>query len=401
MRAAFLCILLCGCATAPASYDSGVAAAANKEVRGTVIFRIFTSAEPHSRRIARCYLQHGFGAPAALEARSAFRFDSFTDAYYGPDLIAALGEVCGEVIVGVQESITTSILEMTERTERFLRDAVCNAPVRPGQKGCAYIGHSKGGAVAYNVARRCMQQTSSMGPEACGRLAEVFSSAGVVQGALLTFTALGAYAERKKKTQSDFVRLLGGAADTAVHVYEDYVPGKTNPVWMDLSPAAPMENGQRLFDVNSVPLRRTGWFSGDYASLASDFDFESASEIGGCEESLSLFAAGCRRFGRNAAVLHGADLKDVFLKGVAAMSEIEGLAGFMREHRELFTWENQQKSDGLADYLLAHRACVKGLEVPEPMRAVRRCETITEMNHWASSGRGPAARRVMIEELSR
>lgn len=85
-----------------------------------------------------------------------------------------------------------------------------------------------------------MQQTSEMGAQACSNLGEVFSAAGVVQGALLAFTALGAYAEKDKEVQSDLTRLLGGAIHAALNLYQDYIPGKTNPVWMDLSPAAPL-----------------------------------------------------------------------------------------------------------------------------------------------------------------
>ena len=73
------------------------------------------------------------------------------------------------------------------------------------------------------------------------------ANAGVVQGALLAFTALGAYAEKDKEVQSDLTRLLGGAIHAALNLYQDYIPGKTNPVWMDLSPAAPLENGEGEF----------------------------------------------------------------------------------------------------------------------------------------------------------
>lgn len=395
---------LAGCvSTAPASYDSGIAASVNARVQGTMIFRIFRSQTPQTRRIARCYVQHGFGAPNELAVRSALRYDSFVKAYYGPEFVEALlGSSCTEVIVAVQESIDTTILEMTRRTERFLRDSVCNGPVLPGQIGCAYIGHSKGGAVAYNVARRCMQRTSEMGEEACGRLGEVFSAAGVVQGALLTFTALGAYAEEKKGMQSDFTRVLGGAIHAALNVYQEYVPGKTNPVWMDLSPAAPLENGTPIYSANEVVLRRAGWFRGDFASLASDFDFETQKRpISGCGEGWSLFEFGCRRFGSAAYVIHEKELSTTFERGLREMESRAETSAFMKSHADVFTWANQQKSDGLADFELANRACKKGLEVQGAQRSVQTCAVITDLNHWASAGGGRKAREVILEELSR
>lgn len=399
-----LSMCLPGCVSvAPASYDSGVLAAANKEVRGTIIFRIFRTEAPETKRIGRCYVQHGFGAPNELVVRSAFRYDSFVNAYYGPEFVQALLESsCGEVIVAVQESIDTSILEMTQRTERFLRDSVCNNPALPGQIGCAYIGHSKGGAVAYNVARRCMQRTSEMGEEPCGRLGEVFSAAGVVQGALLTFTALGAYAEQRRGMQSDFTKVLGGAIHAALNVYQEYVPGKTNPVWMDLSPAAPLENGMPIYSANEVVLRRAGWFRGDFASLSSDFDFETEKRpISGCGEGWSLFEFGCRRFGSYSYVIHEKELSATFERGVSEMQSRPETSAFMKMHADVFTWANQQKSDGLADFLLANSSCKKGLLVQGAERSVQRCAVITDLNHWASAGGGQEARKVILEELSR
>ena len=401
---AILVLTFLGCVSAsPASYDSGVPAVVNADIQGTVIFRIFHSSAPAERRIQRCYVQHGFGAPNDLVQRTSFRYDHFVGAYYGPEFVQALlDSVCGQVIVGLQESIETSILEMTRRTERFLRDAVCNVEPVPGKIGCAYIGHSKGGAVAYNVARRCMQQTSEMGAQACSNLGEVFSAAGVVQGALLAFTALGAYAEKDKEVQSDLTRLLGGAIHAALNLYQDYIPGKTNPVWMDLSPAAPLENGTPIYTANQAVLRRGGWFRGDFASLASDFDFETSQlPIRGCGEGYSFFEMGCRRFGSAAHVMHARDLTQTFNRGVQEMTARPDISDFMKRYAAVFTWENQQKSDGLADLVLAEASCKKGLEVQGQERSVQRCAVITDMNHWASAGGGPEARAVILEELSR
>lgn len=397
-------LLIAGCATAaPSSYESGVPAAVNAGVQGTVIFRIFHARSPHTKRIQKCYVQHGFGAPGDLVQRSSLRYDNFVDAYYGPEFVnALLDSACGQVIVGLQESIQTSILEMTRRTERFLRDGVCNVEPLPGRIGCAYIGHSKGGAVAYNVARRCMERTSEMGQQACENLGEVFSAAGVVQGALLTFTALGAYAEKNKNVQSNLTRLLGGAIHAALDLYQDYVPGKTNPVWMDLSPAAPLENGTPIYTANQTVLRKGGWFRGEFASLASDFDFETSQlPIRGCGEGYSLFEMGCRRFGSAAHVIHEKELKSTFQRGVEEMSQRADAAVFMKRFAAEFTWEKQQKSDGLADFSLADSSCRKGLEVQGPERSVQRCAVITDLNHWASAGGGPEARAVILEELSR
>ncbi len=256
--------------------------------------------------------------------------------------------------------------------------------------------------MAYNVARRCMQQTSEMGQKACSNLGEVFSAAGVVQGALLTFTALGAYAEKRRDVQSDFTRILGGAIHAGLNLYQDYVPGKTNPVWMDLSPAAPLENGTPIYAANMTVLRRSGWFRGDFASLASDFDFETSTlPIQGCGEGYSFFEMGCRRFGSAAHVIHAKDLMDTFNRGVQEMAARPEVSEFMKRYAAVFTWQNQQKSDGLADFTLADASCKKGLEVQGPERSVQRCAAITDLNHWASAGGGPEARAVILEELSR
>ncbi len=391
--------VLCGCGSIPLVYESNQGAAAQSEVSGRVIYRIHKAAKPG--KIERCYLQHGFGVSEALVRPRAFSYDSFVDAYYGPELIPALLDgVCSEVVVGVQESIVTSILEMTRRTERFLRDVVCRSDAPPGRFSCAYIGHSKGGAVAYNVARRCMQQTSEMGSAACGRLGKVFSASGVVQGALLTFTALGAYKEKDTEAQGKLSAVLGTTADAVVNIYEDYVPGKTNPVWMDLSPAAPLEDGMPIFLANQAVLQKTGWFRGDFASLASDFEFAGASEgVNGCGEGSGLYFRGCRAFGESAFILHAEALKKTFEAGVQAMKEIPSVRAFMERYSALFTWERQQQSDGLADFHLAHDSCVRGLSVPLPLRAVTRCAVIRNLNHWASAGGGPEARAVILEEL--
>ena len=78
-----------------------------------------------------------------------------------------------------------------------------------------------------------------------------------------------------------------------------------------------------------------------------------------------------------------------------------GRSDFMKKHGQAFTWENQQKGDGLADFVLANSACQKGIEVQGTLRAVQRCSVITDLNHWASSGGGQEARKVILEELSR
>ncbi|MCE9596635.1 MAG: hypothetical protein K8S54_01575 [Spirochaetia bacterium] len=397
----FLILILAACATPPEIYQSGVPASVAPEVvKGDIVFRIFPGEHPENKRIHTCYLQHGYGVPSILAQASAAKYDRFVRAYYGDQLIPALlASACGQVILAVQESNETNILEMTIRTERFLRDTVCSAD-HPGQVACAYIGHSKGGAVAYNVARRCMQRTSEMGEKSCGRLGEIFSAAGVVQGAMLTFTALGAYVEQKSDAQSFLSAVLGFGMNLVWDVYQEYIPGKTNPIWVDLSPFAPMENGSPLYLVNSVPLQKSGWLKADFAAAASDFEYkgDGKDDLSGCGDESSIYSTGCKKFGAASEVLHRNELKPAFEKGRAAIVNDIRFAQ-LRGILEAMTWEKQQRSDGLADFELAMNSCRAGLLVTiRP--AVKRCATIHNLNHWAAAGGGPEIRNVMIEELS-
>lgn len=397
----FVVLPLIACAMPPEVYRSGIpAAVAPETVQGEVVYRIFRSPNPEKKRIHTCYLQHGYGIPSSLAQRSAQKYDRFVTSYYGNDFIPQLlARPCGEVIVAIQESNETTILEMTVRTERFLRDTVCNTD-RPGQIACAYIGHSKGGAVAYNVARRCMQQTSEMGQTACSRLGEVFSAAGVVQGAMLTFTALGAYIENRRDAQSFLSKVLGFGLNLVFDVYKEYIPGKSNPIWLDLSPLAPMENGESLYSVNNVPLQKTGWLRADFAAAASDYEYkgDGTDSVGGCGEEGSLYTTGCKRFATASEILHRNELRPAFEKGRASLQSdirFQKSSGILAS----MTWEKQQRSDGLADFELAMRSCQAGLSILYAP-AVKRCATIRNLNHWAAAGGGPEMRQVIIEELS-
>ncbi len=387
-------------------FDSGVpAVVAHESVRGEVFFKVYRApfAERGPRPVDVCVLQHGFGVGQTLLDFRRLTFEAFVSTYFGAGVIRRLlSETCGRVVVTAQESNRTSILEMTQRTEVFLREIAC--PAGPRLLRCAFVGHSKGGAVAFSMARRCMQQRSLLGKEGCARMREFYSATGVIQGALGAFVAYGAALTRNSEHQKLFVALLGWGMNLVWDVFEEYVPGRTNPIWLDLSPLAPMEDGVPLIVANDIVLERRGWLVGDFAASAVDFRFrdDGSSQLLGCgsvEESSRLNEQSCLAFGRAVGRLHSAELRPSFEAGVRATREKKSAP--KQEWSRRFTWEAYQESDGLADLTLAISACRKGLAVPEARRAVRACTVLPALNHLATAGGGPAALSEIIRQLQK
>ena len=387
-------------------FESRVAAQVDPNaVRGEVYFKVFRVpvADRGARRLDVCVLQHGFGIGQSLLDFKRLTYDGFVSTYYGGGSIQKLlSAVCERVVVPMQETNRTSILEMTERTEVFLREIAC--PPRRGKAlRCAYIGHSKGGAVAFNIARRCMQKRSLLGAEGCARLSKIYSATGVVQGALAALVAYGAALTRNGEHQKLFKVVLGWGMDLVWDVYEPYVPGRTNPIWLDLSPLAPMEDGTPLYRANDLALTKSGWLKGDFSASAVDFRFKDdgtsiLSGCGGSQDSSVLNAQSCRAFGLAVGRLHSSALQpsfDAALDALRKKPEAKA-AGVIPS----LTWKRYQESDGLADLTLSLSACRKGLAVVGAARAVRSCTVFSDLNHLATAGGGPRAMADLIRQLA-
>ncbi|MCB1159469.1 MAG: hypothetical protein KDK45_18345 [Leptospiraceae bacterium] len=393
------------------SYNSFIPARIDEtKITENVYYKIYRKDKLENKLIPSvrtCYLQHGYGMEVAMIKFKNITFDYFVHTYYGLGSIdKLLDTACGEVIVAFQESNKTTILEMTERTEKFIRDVVCT-PLRPGMpetfsKRCAYIGHSKGGAVAFNLARRCMQKTSLMGENTCEALSEIYSATGVVQGALATFVVRGAYVSKDKETQEQFVKSLGFGLNMVMPLYEDYEPGKTNPTWMDLSPAAPMENNVPLYVVNNIPLKKEGWLKADFAASGVRYKFSGGKRdrLLSCGEkrSFEYNYTACRLFGKNVKYLHYDKLQPAFEEGLNAAKKDPNFSYKRDPYLSEMNWERYQVGDGLADYYLSLNACWKGLDVSEK-RAVKSCKTFYTLNHLSTAGASDEALLDIIFQL--
>lgn len=388
-------------------FDSKVPARVEpNSVSGEVFFKVFrTPAGQRGKRpLDVCVLQHGFGVGQTLLTFKSLTYDAFVSTYYGGGTVTALlRSTCDSVFVPMQESNRTSILEMTERTEVFLREIAC--PARPKKAlRCAYVGHSKGGAVAFNIARRCMQKRSLLGSDGCSRIHKIYSATGVIQGALGALVVHGAALLRNSEHQQLFASLLGWGMNLVWDVYEPHVPGKSNPVWLDLSPLAPMEDGVPLYKANSVTLTRSGWLAADFAASGVDFRFndDGSSILHGCGQagqSSVLNARSCQAFGVAVGRLHSAALRPSFEAGLRDLTARAPTTPDSGPFIQSLNWNEYQQGDGLADLKLSLSACRKGLLVKPALRAVRSCTIFGGLNHLATAGGGPEALADLIKHL--
>jgi hypothetical protein len=393
-------------------YDSQVPAMADKKnVDGVMYYKIYQLDEGVAldKPVRSCYLQHGYGIDQTLVDFKRITFDNFVHSYYGMNAInKLLKTTCGEVVIAIQETNMTTILEMTMRTEKFLRDVVCKESDQLKgnySKTCAYIGHSKGGAVAFNIARRCMETTSLLGAEGCKKLQEIYSSTGVIQGAMATFAVYGAYLSKEGKNNSDdsFVNLLGFGINLVMPIYDKYEQGKTNPTYIDLSPVAPMEEGKPLYLINDIALEKKGWLIADFAASGVKFSFSGKTEeqLFGCsEEKLDQNSSFCKSFGKRLGVVHSDKLKPAFLNGLneAKKNPMFSYAGSSK-YLDAIHWDRYQTGDGLADYFLSINACQKGLSLKKNA-SVKSCVTLPPMNHLATAGGNVFALEDIIKQLT-
>lgn len=397
-------------------YDSGVLAAADGDIKGEVYYRVYRLPLPQRKRkrLRTCYLQHGISVDQGMVDSAGWMFNSFVQGYFGEHTVRRLLEsVCSEVIVTMQESNITTVLEMTLRTEKFTKDIVCpdardrDFPNGFEDKQCAYIGHSKGGAVAFNIARRCMEKTSLLGEDGCGRIAEIYSANGIIQGSMSTFTARGLYELHEQGELPFGQRLHGCLVDSLWDIYTPYKPAKTNPMWLAVSPAAPMEGGVPLYVINDTALRKTGWLKADFAASATYFVYagkDRESLFGcrkeGCTPGMNNIV--CTLFGWLTGFIHTDDYRTVFELGLQEMRNDRRLQNPQTgttEYLNRSSWEGYQISDGLADFNLALNSCRKGLQVREN-RAVQDCRVYSDLNHMAADGSAPEAIENIVKQLS-
>jgi len=439
-------------------YPSGVTARAAGAgvVDGIVDYKIYSvkRAAENYRPIKRCLVQHGYGVTQPFleglrQAGDLFGMDyvhEFAYLYFGQSLIEKLLQTaCESVLLPVQESNATSIHEMTLRTERLLQSIVCKYtppelehPSGKTQKGCALVGHSKGGAVSFNIARRCMDKTSSMGEASCRQLARIYSATGTIQGAGATALLLGAKLNEKldrpksingfmkdavlgslEMASGVFAQTLLKGANIAWDLRSDYIVGTSNPTWADLSPLAPLEGGVPLYVINDIALQKRGWLVADFAGSGTRRKFR-----GGLFEGISCGTrpappeglddavfytkqiAFCESFGRSLGALHASFLKPVFQSGVESLMkwgrQLHGDSVSDEIAEKIGTaldWDKYQVSDGFADFELTLGSCFKGLTAENS--AVRACHTFTNLNHQATAGGAVEARDLIVDFLAK
>lgn len=402
------------CLTSPAAlalevgpvevYDSQIGAQAGKGVvDGRVLYRKYSLPEQamQPRRIDQCYMQHGYvvdqGMMNAVAGGDVALLDAFVENYYSQRLIKELlATSCRTVILGIHEVIYTNLYESTLRTESFMRDVVCDS------QSCGVFGHSKGGNMVSHMARRCMQETSLMGEAACKDVKEFYSASGTSHGAGFAAVVYGIYLRNpdsfrlvmmEKLAQFFGIRLGFTAADQM-----DYIPGETNPIWLDISPATPMENGIPAFVANEVALEHQGWLVGDYAASNTKFDYtKSIRALYGCTRVAGAQNyQNCVKAGAILNLMHSPMDRRYFDAGLAAMKTqpqfINPLTG---DHAYLdhLTWEGFQVGDGLADYELSLRMCSHGGS------AVQSCTTFSDSNHQATAGGGDEIVRDVVNQF--
>jgi len=412
-------------------------------VDGRLAYLVYTQ-KNHRRPVQRCVLLHGYGVTqsrlnlGAKVAPTLKRISSrlnphatFAAIYYGQAIIdELLAKSCESVFVPLQESNNTSIFEMTQRTEMFLRDDVCTFDsVRKPRIGCALVGHSKGGAVAFNIARRCMDQTSLLGEKGCRQLGKIYSAAGVIQGASAAATVLGAkllFEKNDREGQSVFAAMndWSGAfsrflfnAGNALWDFQSDKSDETNPTWFDLSPLAPQENNRPLYLINDIVLEKKGWLVADFAASMTEYEFNGrmddwlgcgtrAPMPSGTYEAVHFRAheTFCRVFGNAMGPIHSDILRPAFEEGARALhavaekySNLDETGGSTAFLDRVLTWDRFQVGDGFADYELSLGSCLRGYGAPNS--AVVSCQRLTNVNHQAAAGGAFEARRHIVEHL--
>lgn len=427
-------------------YDSGVPAAAGADgaVDGFIHYARFglAQAEVGTRPIARCLLTHGYSIGNAEIDYALHRpfgegfgyMHAFGRLYFGKAMLEALlTSACDTVFVTLQEADATSVLELTRRTERFLRKHVCLPPSldKPHKWSCALLGHSKGGAVAFNIARRCMERRSQLGPIGCLGLGRVYAASPTTQGNALTALIYGIklVSEQTTGEVDPEVRYFYDLLQRLMHIsveatdetprtwdlYGDYEPNKRNPAWFDLSPLAPMENGRPILTVNDVELRHRGWFRGRFTAATGFRQFSPQESLAmPCgtptprpTDMLEFMLWGrqrsvCRSMGELLPLIHAKAAERFFFSlGAKAMVDLakrlysEKIA---EQVANRLVWDNFQTSDGMVDTTSALTTCLKSRGASKS--AIGACRELANVNHAATNGTAVEAVQDIVRDFS-
>jgi hypothetical protein len=409
-------------------------------------------------RMDTCILVHGYGIPMngvstfvnppyMIPQMTAFGF--FVRAYWGKSFVDALHKknICRRVTVILQESIDTTLEEMTDRTVEFISKS--NGGCRPTDHSCGILGHSKGGAVVTNMARQCMAMTSGLGKETCEKFREFYSATSVGLGSLTAVLVYGTYLQsldplyRKRPHAADLQTVEGVKREvilanarmkdmlsrldgprfapefilgTVNNFWEAEVPfdaekdESKNPAWADLSG---MRGGVKepapLLARNSVKLDKAGWLKGEFAASAVAYNFDRQDGIrtwnsthnAGCWRDVTVnpeALAVCIAFGFSVARLHVKEqMEPAFNLGLNSLQTHPYFAKMITDFgaerwAEYATWANYQKSDGFAE-----KSTSAGKICDDMGTAVASCITFGESN--PTPGNDSAGRREYRPEV--
>ncbi len=394
---------------------------------GLIYYKVYSRYSPKIRPIKACVLLHGHGFntpiinritgieaqfPIARKFLPSF-FDAFRDAYFGRGFVERLGsEVCETTYVLLRETERTSIYEMTLQTENFLAQ-LCDVDPRSlkkDQSACALLGHSKAGAVATSIVRRCMEAEegeSELGEKACGNLAKVYSAAGVNLGSGMAALLLGAKVSGRALPPligdifgfGAFFVLKGMDQHLKMNLTGDDQPG-SNPTWLDLGPYARMDRDQTLYKLHHTfyPAHK-GWWKGEYSASAGEkiYGGDQVELIGsGTHQApalelppilevevpayLDLQSAAYTAFSAAVGSIHLNSFRITYEAGV---NEFENMGPDLGP-QHAYRWEIFQNSDGVVEVLSALAPCLNGQRAKSP--AVGSCKLLPNIHHLALAG---------------
>jgi hypothetical protein len=384
------------------------------------------------RPINHCTVIHGYGLSQKVAETiqgSEFLLRKFVEAYFGARYATyMMDHVCQSMFFPVFDSNDSTIFEVTTRMEKFLTNASCDAastripsPFNVNennkQRSCAIIGHSKGGAVVTNIARRCMQMTSTMGQQTCERIAEFYSATGVNQGAgaaVLLYGAKGASSLTDSLANYyvnfNWLQNVGLAGDifgkeiaTSIGLAWN-VDGDepTNPTWFDLHPGTPMEGNVPLYVINNIGIERKGWFKGDYAAsgVAKVMNGAGTAKIGcgtpldGKETTPNRLI--CHGFGTAVGQVHSSGLLNLFNDGLRYSKNNNRFydpAAKNAQYLNSVTWDSYNITDGFAELSSTLGVCKRSKTFKN------NCIAFDDLNHQATAGGAFEATLHMSEQL--
>ncbi len=221
--------------------------------------------------------------------------------------------------------------------------------------------------------------------------------------------------------------------------------GDTNPSWFDLSPLAETEGKIPKAIRFASPIRPDGWFHGEYAAAAGEFDFSGKGSLGtgtvgkpdtealaqlsktGQESEtpfiqsigkLAQAAKECRerptvmtllldemalRFSDAPSALHDPIHRPLFERGLADF-KARATSGELAAILDSMTWDRFQHSDGLVESQVALNTC-RQIHGGTPQEK-QRCRVFsdrggeTSINHFSMAGHADEVVSHLIFELT-